>query len=132
MKKLALIITVAVSVLCMSFVLVDSNSMSSNNQSATINSTDDARAYIDDVRYDLDKGKIDVVVSVKGGEFKSSYHVKVTPKDQITGVVVEGALYCYVNRSHSRTSTVTFHCYSGKEGDAPMCRAYTFIAEIVD
>lgn len=121
-----------ISVLSMSFVLVNNSSNSNNTQISTVNCNDDAKAYIQDVKYNLDRGTIDVMVSVKGGDFGTSYRIKVTPKNQITGVVVEGALYCTVNRKNAGYKTVTFHCYSGKESDAPYCRAYTFNVEIVD
>ena len=91
--------------------------------------TAEPTAYVFDVEYKKD-GVILVSVRVKNGG-DGMYRIKVTPKDQITGTVVEGSLYTIVSKNNP-TGYVRFHCYSGKESEAPMCRAYTFNAEIVD
>ena len=86
-------------------------------------------AYVYDVTYGSN-GTIKVQVRVRdsGGR---SYRVKVTPTNQIKGVVVEGALYCTVE-SNNNPGYVTFNCKAGKEGEAEYCAAYTFNAEIVN
>ena len=96
----------------------------------TTEKADEAKAYIKDVTYDLDKGIITVTAGIKNMKPNSTYRVKITPTNQITGVVVEGSLFYNIDRVNN--SGVKFHCYSGKESDAPYCRAYTFNAEIVD
>lgn len=108
------------------------NTKDENSQSAIISEeyTDGPTAYVSNVQYDLEKGTIEVSVRIKGGKPDTWYRVKVTPTNQISGVVVEGSLYLNVNSSGGEYST-TFHCATGKEGEAQYCRAYTFNAQVV-
>ena len=87
-------------------------------------------AFVSDVNYKKD-GSIVVTVRIRNCDGKS-HRVKVSPTSQITGIVVEGSLYCTVCCDCSdKTASVTFNCKAGKEGDAAYCVAYTFNAEIV-
>ena len=133
MKRIALIVSLAlVSTFGINNAHADNDTKESTTQLTTSsdNYSSDPQAYVSDVDYDLEKGIIQVWVTIKNGD-GDCHRVKVTPKDQISGVVVEGSLYVNAG-STCGNGCVTFHCYSGKEGDAPMCRAYTFNAEIVD
>lgn len=109
------------------------NGIDKTNHDAVASSHDCAdspSAYVYDVRYD-DDGEIVVTVRIKNKERGVHYRVKVTPKDKITGTIVEGARYGTIGNDDVDCE-VTFHCYSGKESDAPYCRQYDFNAEIVD
>ena len=109
---------------------IDNNNDNTSQEKVIVEDcTAEPTAYVFNVEYEND-GAILVAVRVKNGG-DGMYRIKVTPKDQITGTVVEGSLYTTVSKDKP-TGYVRFHCYSGKESDAPMCRAYTFNAEIVD
>lgn len=105
--------------------------MVNNNTVATFQDcAESPSAYVYDVHYN-DDGEIVVVVRIKNKEKGVHYRVKVTPKDKITGTIVEGARYGTVGQNDVDCE-VTFHCYSGKESNAPYCRQYDFNVEIVD
>ena len=91
--------------------------------------TAEPSAYVDDVSY-YEDGRIYVYVKIKNAERGYSYRVKVTAKDKIKGIIVEGALYTTVDGTGS--GSVIFHCRPGKEGNASMCVEYTFVAELLD
>lgn len=101
----------------------------SNHDTLVKEADEEPSVYVYNVDYGSD-GKIKVTVQIKNKQGYTSYRVKVTPTSQITGVIVEGSLYCDTNATSGQGS-VTFNCKSGKEGDAQMCVAYTFNAEIV-
>ncbi len=93
-------------------------------------------ARIDNLYYDLDKGTIKVTVVIDDAVPGKHYKVKVTPKSQVKGTVVEGSLYLDIwvdNDKYARSTKgeVVFHCYSGDASNAPYCRAYDFDATIV-
>lgn len=132
MKKICLFVSLALaSVLGMSNAYAF-NEVIETRHSPTVSSLECAEspsAYVYNVRYN-DDGTIIVVVRIKNKERGVHYRVKVTPKDKITGTIVEGAVYGTVGQNDVDCE-VTFHCYSGKESDAPYCRQYDFNVEIV-
>lgn len=133
MKKIALVVLFAfVSMLSINNIYAynGTDKAKYNTVAASQDCADSPSAYVYDVRYS-DNGEIVVVVRIKNKEKGVHYRVKVTPKDKITGTIVEGARYGTVGQNDVDCE-VTFHCYSGKESDAPYCRQYDFNAEIVD
>ena len=132
MKKVALIVSLAlVSVFGMNCAYAN-NDVKDNTKQNTKQSEDctaEPTAYVYDVSY-YDDGRIYVSVKIRNAEYGHRYRVKVTPKESIKGTVVEGSLYTTVDGT--TTSGVTFNCRSGKEENASMCKAYTFVAELLD
>lgn len=132
MKKIALAVLFAfVSMFSINNAYAN-NGIDKTNHDAVASSQDCAdspSAYVYDVRYD-DDGTIVVTVRIKNKERGRLYRIKVTPKDKIAGTIVEGARYGTIGDNVD--CEVTFHCYSGKESEAPYCRQYDFNAEIVD
>lgn len=132
MKKIVLIASLAiVSMFGMNYAYADNDVNDNTPQNTTLSEycTASPEAYIYDISY-YDDGRIIVTVGIKNRE-KRSYRVKVTPKKDIIGTIVEGAQFGTV-ASDSWSCQLTFHCYSGKESDAPYCKKYDFNVEIVD
>ena len=113
------------------------NSKDASNVKVCTLSTDvqgNAEVYVIDVKYNYSNGYV-VSYTVKlrliPDEYRR-YRIKVTPKDKITGAVVEAAQYTELTTKQIVETEVTFHCNVTKNGDAAYCAAYDFIAEIVN
>ena len=87
------------------------------------------------VEYNYKNGYVDsytVHLSLRTDGTKiHSYRIKVTPKEKITGAVVESVQYWNITTKNDRNGSVTFNCRAPKDGDAAYCAEYDFFAEIV-
>lgn len=142
-KSIFIIASLAAVVLLSSFVIernVNNNTVVKQTIAAEGDCMGEPEAYVSDIdRSQIKDGVIKVKVRVKNYEKDVKYRIKVTPVSQITGLVVEGSLFTSVCNGSCggayydlSEGEVTFHCYSGKEGDAQYCKAYDFQARIVN
>lgn len=143
MKKSIFIIASLAAVVILSSFVIDRNVNNNTVVKQTIAAEGDCmgepEAYVSDIDYSGQNGVIKVKVRVKNYEKDVKYRIKVSPVSQITGLVVEGSLFTTVCNGSCggayfdlSEGEVTFHCYSGKEGDAQYCKAYDFQATIVN
>ena len=133
-KKIALIVSlVLVNVFGINCAYANTDSKDNCPQNTTVSEISEAEPYaqVTDVSYDLEKNIIKVTVCIKNPD-GACHRAKVTPTDQISGVVVEGSQHTMIGGHCDGCKTVTFHCDSVNGGDAKMCRAYNFKVELID
>ena len=143
MKKLLLGFVILITSSLFSFSDIQACDNPTNNEKEMIitsKCTGTPIVEVTDVQYNYKNGYVDsYTVKLKltrdSKQYAKSYRVKVTPKDKITGAVVEAVQYVSINCGYyetTGTAEVTFNCRATKDGDPAYCASYDFIASIVE
>lgn len=111
---------------------------SEKESSLSVDVADNVNVYVTEIKYNYKNGYVDsytvkLEISGHNSTLLKSYRVKVTPKDKITGAVVEAVQYTSISCGGNSNckGEVTFNCRVPSGGDAAYCSDYDFVAEIV-